>query len=435
MSTMTSQVTSPLHIENTVNSLAITDLKLPKAFETYREMLLDEYISGGLLLTKNLISKLDYSLKPSDKATPKEKLLIARLNKSLDNLKGYTKTDLLNQILSLLEYGQSMFEIVLANSKGGSKVFGTFSPIHPIDVNKYVYNRNELKSLVLNPSDNDGLIVQETATELTISGAKILQFKLNPSLDYPLGQSLLNRCYLPWKKKGIASEYELIGVAKNLSGVLKIKAPAEYINAYYNDPTSDNARYMQELIDQAELTHAGKTSVCVVASDAQENGVSLFDLTTIGNAEGNDIDVNEIIKRYDVSILTTLYTDILALGQGGGGSFALSDSKTTILSLFIDSLLNAISSGFEKVVKAVYSANGMIPEGDYPKLTFSEVEKLDFDTFSRGWQRLVQSGAVQADDQLESYIRKSTKAPEKDKATVRDSNNTSTDNERDEKEK
>ena len=95
---MTSQVSSPLHIENTVNSLAITDLKLPKAFETYREMLLDEYISGGLLLTKSLISKLDYSLTVSKDASAQEIALVAKLNASLSDLSGYTKTDLLNQI-------------------------------------------------------------------------------------------------------------------------------------------------------------------------------------------------------------------------------------------------------------------------------------------------------------------------------------------------
>ena len=378
---------------------------------------------------------MDYSLTVSKDASAQEIALVTKLNSSLSDLSGYTKTDLLNQILSLLEYGQSMFEIVLKRD-GSSQVFDTFSPIHPIDVNKYVYNRNVLKELVLNPSDNDGLLVQQTATEKKLNGAKVLQFKLNPSLDYPLGQSLLNRCYLPWKKKGIASEYELIGIAKNLSGVLKIKAPAEYIQAFYNEPTSTNAQYMTELINQAELTHAGKTSVCVVASDAQENGVALFDITTIGNADGNDMDVNEIIKRYDISILTTLYTDILALGQGGGGSFALSDSKTTILSLFIDSLLNAITSGFNKAVKASYEANGVVPKTDYAKLSFSEVEKLDFEAFSRGWQRLVQSGAVQADDKLEAYLRETAQAPEKDTATVRDTSTGGQDNnERNDKEK
>lgn len=427
------QVTSPLHIENTVNSLAVADLKLPQAFKTYREMLMDEYISGGLLLTKNLINKLDYKLETPQGASQKETLLIKALNKSLNNLDGYTKTDFLNNILSSMEYGQSLFEIVMARADG-KMVFNTFSPIHPMNVNKYEYSRNSLKKLILNPADNDGLIVNDMAAQKELTGKRVLQFKLNPSLDYPLGQSLLNRCYMPWKKKGIVSEYELIGIAKNLSGVLKIKAPSEYINAYYNDPTSENAKYMAELIDQAELVHGGKSSLAVVASDATETGVSLFDITTIGNNDGNDVDANATITRFDQAILTTLYTDILTLGQAGGGSFALSDSKTTILSLFIESVLNMIDSGFQKAVRAAYEANGVTVD-KIPRLVFDDVEKLDFDTFSKGWQRLIQSGGVVVDDDLEAFLRERGKAPAADKTTSRETPNVVENNERDEKEK
>jgi len=427
------QVTSPLHIENTVNSLAVADLKLPKAFKTYREMLMDEYISGGLLLTKNLINKLDYKLETPQGASQQETLLIKALNKSLNNLDGYTKTDFLNNILSSMEYGQSLFEIVMAREEG-KMVFNTFSPIHPMNVNKYEYSRNSLKRLLLNPADNDGLIINDMAAQKSLTGERVLQFKLNPSLDYPLGQSLLNRCYMPWKKKGIVSEYELIGIAKNLSGVLKIKAPSEYINAYYNDPTSDNAKYMAELIDQAELVHGGKSSLAVVASDATETGVSLFDITTIGNADGNDVDANATITRFDQAILTTLYTDILTLGQAGGGSFALSDSKTTILSLFIESVINMIDSGFQKAVRAAYKANGVTVD-KLPRLVFDDVEKLDFDTFSKGWQRLIQSGGVVVDDKLEAFLRERGKAPVADPTTARITPDVVEDNERDEKEK
>lgn len=434
MAKNSTQVTSPLHIENTVNSLAIADLKLPQAFSTYREMLLDEYISGGLLLTKNLINKLNYQLEVPEGATANEKALIKGLNKSLGNLEGYTKTDLLNNILSMMDYGQSLFEMVLKR-EDGNMVFKTFSPIHPINVNRYEYTHNTLTKLYLNPADNDGLIQNTEAAQKELDGKKVLHFKLNPSMDYPLGQSLLNRCYMPWKKKGIVSEYELIGIAKNLSGVLKVKAPAEYINDYYNNPTSENGMYMQELIDQAELIHGGKSSLAVIASDATETGVSLFDLTTIGNSDGNDVDVNQTITRFDQAILTTLYTDILTLGQAGGGSFALSDSKTTILSLFIESLLNTINSGFEKGIKAAYSANGITPKGEYPKLRFDDVEKLDFDTFSKGWQRLIQSGGVMVDDQLEAFLRERGKAPKMDKTTTRTTPDVVEDNERDEKEK
>ena len=429
------QVSSPLHIENTVNSLAINDLKLPNAFKTYREMLLDEYIAGGLLLTKALISKLDYSLGEVEGASASEVRLTKALNKSLNDLDGYTKTDLLNNMLSCMEYGQSLFETVYKRVDG-KLVYNTFSPIHPMNVNKYVFKRNKLTQLILNPADNDGLIYQTVGAEQKLKGENVLHIKLNPSLDFPLGQSVLNRCYMPWKKKGIVSEYELIGIAKNLSGVLKIKAPSEYINDYYNNPTTDNAQYMSEMLDQAELIHAGKSSLAVVASDATETGVSLFDITTIGNADGNDMDANATINRFDQAMLTTLYTDILSLGQGGGGSFALSDSKTTLLSLTIESMLKTFSAAFNKVVKQAFDLNGVSYE-TLPELKFEEVEKLDFEAFSRGWQRLIQSGGVIADDELEKFIRTRAKAPKADKTTSRkqESPNSIDDNDRDEKEK
>lgn len=435
MAKYTNQQSQPLHLENTVNSFAKTDLKLPQAFRTYRSMMENEYIGAGVGLTQNLINKLDYYLKCDDDCSEAQKKLVKKLNKSLDNLVGMDKTQFLNYVLSMLPYGHSMFEIVMKKD-GNEFTFDTFSPIHPINVQKYVYSRNKLEKLELNPSENDGQLIQNTAKQEDLKGEKVLMFKLNADLDNPLGRSVLSRCYMPWKRLEIVGEYELIGVAKNLSGVLKVKAPAEYIQDYLNNPTSDNAKYMEDLINQAELLHAGKSCVSVIPSDANQNGVSLFDITTIGNADGNDMDTNAIIKRLESSILTTLYTDILLLGQGSGGSFALSDSKTTLLTLVIESILKAISRGFEHAIKIAHELSAIDEKGKVT-LEFEGIEALDFDSFTRGMQRLVDAGILTPDDKLEKTVRERAKLGEQDKETSRDmSDKKVTDqNERDEKEK
>lgn len=433
----TNQVTEPLHIENTVNSLAQEDLRLPKAFKTYRNMLSDEIIGGAMGLVKSLINKADYYIELPDDASLSEKKLIEALNKSLKNLEGMTRSEFLNFVLSELDYGHSMFEMVMHRVEG-KQVFKTFSPIHPLNVNKYVYNRNSLEKLELNSADNDGQLIQNTAAITDLTGDKVLMFRINPDLDNPLGQSLLARCYKPWKKKEIASEYELIGVAKNLSGVMKIKAPSEYINAYYNDPTSENAIYMEELFEQAELIHGGKSSFAVVASDVTDGGQSQFDIETLGNTSGNEVDTNAIISRYETSILMTLYADIMSLGQNGSGSFALSDNKTALLTLVVESILNSVSQSFHKAIKVAYDLNAVTPKGDYPVLKFEEIEKLDFEAFSRGWQRLIKDGIVEVDEDLEAWVRKRSGAPKKDATSVRKVEKPTApsedDNERDEKE-
>lgn len=435
MSNMTSQTSSPLHIENTVNSLSKTELKLPQAFKTYRQMMDDEMIGAGISLIQNLANKTDFNIVPNKDSSEAEIKLVKKLNQSLMNLNGMTKVEFINYVFSMLPYGHSIFEMVF-NRVEGTLVFNTFSPIHPINIQKYVYKRNNLEKLDLNPADNDGLIYNKEVSEKSINGDKVLMFKLNSDLDNPLGRSLLNRTYIPWKKKEIVGEYELISVAKNLSGVMKIKAPAEYINDYQNNPNSENALYLTDLIDQAELMHGGKSSVVVVASDTNDNGVPLFDITTIGNAVGNDTDTNAIMNRLDTSILTTLYTDILTLGQGSSGSFALSDSKTSLLALFIDSLFNVVSSTFSKAIKQAYNLNNITPKTALATLKFDSVESLDFEAFTRGWQRLVESGIVVADDKLEDFVRERSKAPIKDATSSRiKPESTVVNNDRKEKEK
>lgn len=409
------QVTSPLHIENSVNCFAKEELKLPQAFKTYRAMLLDEQISGGFSLIQNLINKVDYCVVAPEDASEAVKRHVAKLNKSLNNLEGMNKVDFMNYVLSMLQYGHSIFEPVYTRD-GSNFVLKAMSPIHPIDVKKYVYKRNSLVRLELNTADNDGLIEQEMQTQLQLDGEKVLMFKLNADLDHPLGRSMLDRCYTAWRQKGIASEYELIGIAKDLSGVVKISAPAEYIQDWYSSPASDNAKYMDELLTQAELLHAGKTSNVMVASDTNQNGVALFDISTIGGG-GGSFEINTTIERLNSAILTSLYTDILSLGQTKGGSLSLGDNKTNILTLFIDSLLTLISRSFEQVIKQSLDLSG-ISYDTTPKLVFAEVEKLDVETFTRGWQRLAQGGLVQPDEELENYLRKEMKGPKADKKSV-----------------
>ena len=103
----------------------------------------------------------------------------------------------------------------------------------------------------------------------------------------------------------------------------------------------------------------------------------------------------------------------MSLGQNIGSSMALSDNKTALLALFLESILVCIQQSFDKAIKQAFILNNVEAE-ELPKLTFEEVEKLDFDTFTRGWQRLVQAGAVTTDEGLEQWIRQQWAAPEVD---------------------
>ena len=410
----TRQVTQPLHIENTVLLMGRQDLSINNAFNTYREMKLDGVISGSVSFIKAVLSKGDVKIAYHAKSTEKEKKVIDALNNSLNNMEDYDKKRLISNWLQILDYGCSLNELVYER-KGGVFVFKTISPIHLTTVNKFEMQGGSLKRLKLEQAENDGLVVNVGKQPNTISGDKVLFFRLEPDADFPLGKSLFYGAYTAWKAKKIMQEYEAIGVAKNLSGVLDVKVPSEYINKYFSDPASDEAIYVANLLQQAENLHAGKGSYILSSSDTSPNGIHLFEVTTVGGNGGNaqNYNVGQAIARYNNEIQLSLQSTVLSMGVEGAGSLALSSDMVNLLTLFIENIQQTISHEFRKAVKLAFKLNG-IETDNIPTLEWEKVQPLSWDDFTKRWQRLLQAGGVTPTEDLEAYFRTTGEAPTAD---------------------
>lgn len=409
------QQSQPLHIENTLLDFGRQELNQNNAFKTYREMKLDGVVSGSISYIKAVLSKGGFKIDYRDDSTQEEKVVIDALNQSLEEMADYDIKRLMSNWLSMVDYGCSLNEVVLQRVNG-KQVFKTISPIHISSVNKFQFKGGSLQKLKLNPAENDGLIENTDAKQKEVNGDKILFFRLEPDQDFPLGKSLLYGAYTSWKAKKIAEEYELIGIAKNLSGVLHVQIPTESLNKYITEPASEEAQYVQHLISQAELLHAGKGSYVLSPSDTDQHGQRLYDVKPIGGGTSNAANYNlsETITRYNQQILLSLQTMVLSMGQGGsGGSFSLADNSTYLMTLFIENIRAVINTEFKKAIKIAFKANGL-SEKRIPNLKFDDIEPLDWDEFTKGWQRLLASGGVTATQGLEGWFREQGNAPKAD---------------------
>lgn len=411
MKSFSTQQSSPLHLENTALQLGKKDLNVNNAFHTYRDMKLDGVVSGSMSFIKSLITQGEWEISPHKEATREEKALTRAINKSLEEMV-YDKKQLLSNWCQALDYGCSLNEVVFKR-EGGRVVFKNISPIHLTSVEKFVMEKGKLKKVILTPSPNDGIIQEVSPKKQEVDGDKLLFFRIEPDSDFPLGKSLLYGAYTAWKSKKILQEYEAIGVAKNLSGVLDIKVPSEYINKYLTEPQSQEALYVANLMQQAEMLHAGKGSYILSASDTQENGVRLFEITTVGGSGGNahNYNVGQAIDRYNKEIQLSLQTMVLTLGAEGGGSFALSDNSTHLMTLFIENIRDVFKSEMRKAIKQCFSLNGLSTDR-LPEMVWEDIEPIDWDDFTRGWSRLLSSGGVTPTKDLESFLRAYGKAPE-----------------------
>lgn len=404
------QQTNPLHLENTVLHLGRRDLSIQNCFVTYRDMKLDSIIGGSLSFVKALISKTPYKVKPAKGSTAQQKQLVQAINASLSNTV-YGRKRLMDNVLSMLDYGCSMFEIVAQKDGKSQWVFKNLSPVHLSTVNRFTFDGGALDKVELTPALNDGLIHNKDKTE-TIDGKKILIFRLESDQDFPLGKSLLYGCYMPWKTKSILNEYTTIGAAKNLSTVVKVSLPMEYINSYMNDPTSDQALYTTSLLDSVENLHAGKSCYAVLPSDYSAGGQALFDISSISNDSGNNTFNAEIsIERYNREMLFALQTSVLSLGSNSQGSFSLAENSTNLLGLFIQNILAVISNDFEKALKLVWEMNNA-DMAKLPTLEFDDVDERDLKVFAESWSKLVSVAAVSNSPETEAKIREDFGMPE-----------------------
>lgn len=412
----TKQQSNPLHLENTVLNLGRKDLSVKNSFKTYRDMKLDPVIGGGLSFIKALISKTPYKLKAAKGSTAKQKQIVEAMNASLGRTT-YGRKRLLDNFLTCLDYGAALAEVVLEQNAQGNWVYSNISPIHLSTVNRFTFNKGKLDSIQVNPAENDGLIQQKDYSPQDITGDKLILVRLESDSDFPMGKSLLYGCYTAWKTKSILQEYTTIGAAKNLSTVVKVKIPMEYINSYMEDPTSPEAQYTEELLNSIENLHAGKSCYAVIPSDLSLGGQSLFDIQPLVNESTSSFNAETTIERYNREIMFNMQTSVLALGSNSQGSFSLAENSTNLLGLFIENIFCTIADGFQSSIRLAWLANAQ-DESKMPTLEFEDIDQRNLGSFAEAYSKLLTSGAITADDESEAKIRNDMGLPEKQNKEV-----------------
>ncbi|MGM0985557.1 MAG: phage portal protein family protein [Pseudomonadota bacterium] len=411
MVNFTKQDSYPVHIENTIHQLGKEDLKLSNQFKTYRRMMEDPVVSGSISFIKSIMN-VPFKLEAPLRATQKEKRVIEALNKSLETMEPYSLNRVMNHILSLVEYGTSLQEVVFER-KNGYQVFSKFSPISLQSVDKYVYDRGELKKLILAPPENDGIIQNITKAPKEIDGSKVLAFQFQADSDNPLGKSLLRGCYSVHKERETYRELGLVGASKSLAGVMRVEAPSEYLTAYFNDPNSDQAILVESMRTQAELMGQGRSSLIVIPSDATDANNKLFAVEPIKGVDRQGFEIEASIARCSRELIQALQVSVLSLGQddtGSSGSFALSSTKSMLLHSFLKSIQDTIAAEFQKAIKIAYKLNGLTDER-LPKVKFEDMSKPNWTEFTEGMKSLGQSGLVEPSGELSEYILGHVGAP------------------------
>lgn len=397
--------------------------RYPKFIQTVNEMRNNPTIGAAMNVYRMMISRVRWGVEAPKEADDKAKARADTVRSMMDDME-HSWSSFIESIIPYLEYGFGINEIVLRRrlARNGSRyndgLVGVKKlPTRPQDTIcrwRFSDDGRELLGVeqdisnvenswqFTNPAIADGRI--------PIDREKFLLFCASGTKGNPQGNSIYKNIYLAHKQLTLLQDQELVGIAKDIQGILKIAIPPKYLDPDASDADKAAVAAFQKIIDNY---NAGTQRGLLVPNMIDpESKLPLFTYELMESKGGAKYDTENIIKRLQGDILSALSVDILKLGADGSGSFSLAESKSSVLALAIDYRLREIAEVLNThLMRKIYEANGW-EQVDMAQFVYSDIEEVSLTDFASAVQRIFSTNAIEVDRPVLNRIRKILRVPE-----------------------
>lgn len=297
------------------------------------------------------------------------------------------KQRLLPEILTMLEFGFSVFEIVVDWIEYEGKQY-----LVPV---KVAY-RKQTTIQAWETQDKKPGITQLTASNKTVSipDAKLVTFTHQQEGDNWQGISILRPAYKSWYYKGNLEKIEALQQERQGLGVVKIKHP---VNA---------TPEMKATAQQAARNIRANEQAYIEEPDGWE--INFMDMMAKTVA-----DPTKAIARHDRNILKSMQVQYLDIGSAASsGSFSASNNQKELLEQTNQALGSQIAARVtETVTKLIVDLN--FTSVTYPEWVCGQISKENVKEFAEVYKILVDAGALNASEGDEDHFRTVLKLPER----------------------
>lgn len=390
----------------------LPELRWPYAGKIYQEMADNDPVIGAILyLAEMLIRGTTWSVEPA--STSDADVEAAEFLESCMHDMDMSWANTISEILSMLTYGFSFHEIVYKVRRGPEESSSRYK-------SKYsdgrigwrrlpIRSQQSLHEWTFNKEGDVVAFVQMAEPDfkiVSIPMSKGLLFRTRISRDNPEGKSLLRNAYRPWFFKKHFEEIEGIGIERDLAGFPVLKAPQDM------DLWNEEDERMVALRARAEEL------VSSVRRDSEE-GILLpygWELTLLSSGSSRQINIGETIDRYDNRIAITMLSDIILIGNNKAGSFALADTKQSMLAAALQAQLQNIADVFNnKAVPDLFSYNHFPGVTAHPKIVPGQIQTPSLKELALVLRAMGLN--IAGDMQLQNYLRHILGMPDLDQET------------------
>lgn len=403
----------------TYNGITVDELKqelnFPRSVMTFKEMSYHSAVNAPLTLYDNIIGKLVWSFKPMVDATPQEIeqcKIVETMMKDMDQ----PWSEFIRETLSACIYGFSVHEI---NLRYRRKEKGSLYDDGLIGFSSLPIRAQEsIEKFIFSDDGNDVIGVKQNLTliqnssvrfanlqypQIVIPRKKFLLFRTGKHRGDPYGRSPLRDAYLAWRYLIALEELEATGVSKDLTGFPVLHIPMEFMSESASPSHKKFREYCENAIRNIQ---SGNQAGMVMPMAYDENSKQpLFKMELLSTDGKRGFDIDKIKTYYKNLILTSLFGDILVMGQNTTGSFALGAIKNSLSGSFAETLADSIANTLNRdLARLIYDLNGW-DTSRMGSFDYEGLDVADLDSLSKFLQRTASVDLVEKDRSMLNFVR------------------------------
>lgn len=391
------------------------ELNFPNNIKIYKEMSYHSAVNSSLTLFDNIISKATWTFKPPANATEEEKRQCEIVNTMMQDME-HSWAEFIRDILSMNIYGFSVHEKVYRRRL---KANGSMFDDGLIGWKKIpIRSQETIQKFLFSPDGNDITGVKQSLSgvndpynrfaarvgnDVVMPKSKILLFRSGRHRGDPYGKSPLRDAYLAWRFLTALEDLEAVGVAKDLNGLPVLMLPPQYLSADATPEQKAIKTYYENAMRNLQMNQ--QSAMILPNAYDPDSKKPLFSLELLSVDGKKAFDISKIKEYYRNLIYTSLFSDILQMGQSATGSFALGSIKNSLSGAAAEGMIKQICEVLNQdLIKQTYELNGW-DASRRGTLDYDNLEDADLETLSKFWQRVASVGLIEKDREILNAVR------------------------------
>jgi hypothetical protein len=391
--------------------------RFPYFIQTVAEMRNNPTVGAAMNVYRMMISRVSWDVQDPVDANDIDKKRAEIIRTMMNDMDGMSWSAVIESIIPYLEYGFGIHEKVFRRrlKRNGSKFndglvgIKKIAPRSQDTITGWLFSDDGADLLGVEQDINHLQYAYKFQDKKNINGKipidrdKFLLFTASGNKGNPEGNSIYKNIYLAFKQLTLLQDQELLGVTKDIQGILKIAIPPRYLDVNASPEDKAAVAAFQTIIDNY---NAGtQRGLLVPNMHDPETKLPLFTYDLMESKGGAKYDTEAIIRRLQGDILSALSVDILKLGAEGTGSFSLAESKSSVLAIAIDYRLREIAEVLNNdLMRTLYEVNGW-DTGNMAKFVYADIEEISMEDFSKAVQRIFSTSAIEVDRDVMNRIR------------------------------